>query len=61
MPIAYKYQPNLEKRHAHLKGAQHVAPMFLPDPARIEALLACHFIAMLIQALIERQIRTAMA
>lgn len=59
--IAYKYQPNLEKRHAHLKGTQHVAPMFLRDPARIEALLACHFIAMLIQALIERQIRTAMA
>lgn len=57
---AYKYQPNLEKRHAHLKGAQHVAPMFLRDPARIEALLCCHFIAMLIQALIERQIRTAM-
>ncbi len=59
--IAYKYQPNLEKRHAHLKSTQHVAPMFLRDPARIEALLACHFIAMLIQALIERQIRTAMA
>ncbi|MGH8826444.1 MAG: IS1634 family transposase [Jiangellaceae bacterium] len=58
---AYKYQPNLEKRHAHLKGTQHVAPMFLRDPARIEALLCCHFIAMLIQALIERQIRTAMA
>jgi len=57
---AYKYQPNLEKRHAHLKGTQHVAPMFLRDPARIEALLCCHFIAMLIQALIERQIRTAM-
>lgn len=35
--------------------------MFLRDPARIEALLCCHFIAMLIQALIERQVRTAMA
>ena len=34
--------------------------MFLHDPARIEALLCCHFIAMLIQALIERQIRRAM-
>ena len=58
---AYKYQPNLEKRHAHLKGTQHVAPMFLREPARIEGLLCAHFIAMLIQALIERQIRTAMA
>ncbi|MGH8959734.1 MAG: hypothetical protein ACRDWT_00755 [Jatrophihabitantaceae bacterium] len=30
-------------------------------PARIEGLLCCHFIAMLIQALIERHIRAAMA
>lgn len=57
---AYKYQPNLEKRHAQLKGTQLVAPVFLHDPARIEALLCCHFIAMLIHALIERQIRRAM-
>ena len=58
---AYKWQPNLEKRHAQLKGTQLVAPMFLRDLARIEALLCCHFIAMLIQALIEREIRTTMA
>lgn len=58
---AYKWQPNLEKRHAQLKGTQLVAPMFLHDPARIEGLLCAHFIAMLIQALIERTIRAAMA
>jgi transposase len=58
---AYKYQPNLEKRHGQLKGTQLVAPVFLHDPARIEGLLCCHFIAMLVQALIERQIRQAMA
>lgn len=58
---AYKWQPNLEKRHGQLKGTQLVAPVFLHDPARIEALLCCHFIAMLVQALIERQIRAAMA
>ncbi|MFY2860141.1 hypothetical protein ACOJVU_10185 [Mycobacterium sp. THU-M104] len=46
---AYKYQPNLEKRHAQLKGTQLVAPMFLHDTARIEGLLCCHFIAMLVQ------------
>lgn len=57
---AYKYQPNLERRHAQLKGVQHVAPMFLKDPARIEGLLCCHFIALLTQALIEREIRAAM-
>ena len=58
---AYKYQPNLEKRHAQLKGDQLVAPMLLHDPARIEGLLCAHFIAMLIQALIEREVRNAMA
>jgi transposase len=58
---AHKYQPNLEKRHAQLKGTQLVAPVFLKSPARIEALLLCHFIALLVQALIEREIRQAMA
>lgn len=58
---AYKYQPNNEKRHAQLKNTQLVAPMFLKDPARIDGLLCCHFIAMLAQALLERDIRRAMA
>lgn len=57
---AYKYQPNLERRHAQLKGVQLVAPVFLRDPARIEGLLCCHFVALMVQALIERQIRAAM-
>ncbi len=35
--------------------------MLLRDPARIEALLCCHFLALLVGALIERQIRLAMA
>jgi hypothetical protein len=34
--------------------------MWLRDPARIEGLLTCHFIAMLISSLIERTIRHAM-
>jgi transposase len=57
---AYKWQPNLEKRHAQLKGTHHVAPMWLRDPARIEGLLACEFIALLVSALIERALRHAM-
>ncbi len=57
---AYRWQPNLEKRHAQLKGTQLVAPMWLRDPARIEGLLTCHFIAMLLSSLIERTIRHAM-
>ena len=36
---AYRWQPNLEKRHAQLKGTQLVAPMWLRDPARIDGLL----------------------
>ena len=37
-----------------------MAPVLLKSPARIEALLVCHFIALLIQTLIEREIRLAM-
>ncbi len=58
---ASKWQPNLEQRHAQLKGTQLVAPVFLNDPARIEGLLCCQFIAMLVQALLERETRRAMA
>ncbi len=57
---AYKYQPNLERRHGQLKGHQLVAPVLLKDPVRIEGLLCCHFFALLVQALIEREIRAAM-
>ena len=59
--VAYKYQPNLERRNHMLKGPQEVAPMFLRDPARIEGLMTCHFVAMVVQALVEREIRRAMA
>jgi transposase len=57
---AYRYQPHLERRHHCLKGAQAVAPVHLHSPARIEALLCCHFVALLVHALIERQIRATM-
>ena len=57
---AYRYQPNLERRHHVLKGPQEVAPVHLENPHRIEALLTCHFFAQLIEALIEREIRTSM-
>ncbi len=55
--VAYKYQPNLERSHSQVKGVQLVAPVFLKDPARIEGLSCCHFIALVVQALIEREIR----
>ena len=57
---AYRYQPHLERRHHMLKGPQEVAPVYLQTPQRIEALLLCHFFAMLAEALIEREIRASM-
>jgi transposase len=57
---AYRYQPNLERRNHMLKGPQQVAPVYLKTPHRIEALLLCQFLALLTEALIEREIRTAM-
>lgn len=58
---AYRYQPNLERRHHMLKGPQAVAPVFLETPHRIEALFVCHFLAMLTEAVIEREIRASIA
>jgi len=57
---AYRYQPNLERRHHLLKGIQDAAPVWIKTIPRIEAIFLCHFISLLISALIERQIRTAM-
>jgi len=57
---AYRYQPNLEKRHHQLKSVQDAAPVTLKSPHRIEALFACHFIALLCSCLIERELRAAM-
>ncbi len=56
---AYRYQPNLERHHL-LKSVQDAAPVLLHNAARIEALFYCQFLALLIAALIEREIRTAM-
>lgn len=56
----YKYQPNLEKRHAYLKSVLDVAPMHLKTPERIEALLLLYYLALMIYALVERAMRSAM-
>lgn len=58
---AYRYQPNLERRHHLLKSTQQANPLLLHNPARIEALFCCHYLALLTGALIERKIRAAMA
>ena len=56
----YKQQPMLEKRHEQLKTVYAVMPVLFKSIARIEAFLFVYFIAMLIQALIERQVRLSM-
>jgi len=59
--LIYKYQPYLEKRFALLKSELSVAPVYLKKPLRIAGLLQAYFIAMVLAALIERQVRRAMA
>lgn len=59
--LAYKKQPKVEKRFSQMKSDFEVAPVYLKNVARIEALLCIYFLALLTQALIERELRTAMA
>jgi transposase len=56
----YKYQPHVEKRHEQLKSVYGVAPVMLKNVDRIEGLLFVYFIALLIESLIEREIRNNM-
>ena len=56
----YQYQPRLEKRHEQLKTVYLVAPALLKNEGRIEALLLLYFVTLLVQALIEREVRRGM-
>lgn len=58
---AYKFQPKLEKRHEQLKSVQDLAPVWLKNIGRIEALLFLYFVALLVHALLEREVRQGMA
>jgi transposase len=57
---AYKRQPLIEKRFSQMKTDFQVAPVWLKDVGRIEALLGVYFFALLAEALLERQLRKAM-
>jgi len=57
---AYKRQPVIEKRFSQLKTDFEVAPLYLKAVQRIEAMLCMYFFALLIEALLERQLRQAM-
>jgi transposase len=58
---AYKRQPLLEKRFSQFKTDFAVAPIFLKNVSRIQGLLAAYFFALLVQTLLERELRQAMA
>jgi transposase len=58
--LKYKYQPFLEKRNEQLKSVFNVMPLCLKRVHRIEALMFIYFVVLLINALIERELRLAM-
>jgi hypothetical protein len=58
--LAYKRQPHVEKRFAQLKSDYEVAPVYLKEVRRIQGLLCVYFLAQLLQALLERELRRAM-
>jgi transposase len=60
MLLAYKSQPSLEKRFSHLKTDFEVAPVYLKEVSRIQALLCVYFLALLTESLLERELRRAM-
>jgi len=57
---AYKRQPVIEKRFSQLKTDFEVAPVYLKAVHRIQALLCVYFFVLLLEALVERQLRQAM-
>jgi len=58
--LAYKGQPQVERRYHELKGPLAVAPVFLHGNKRIAALLHVLMLALLVYSLIERQVRQAL-
>jgi transposase len=58
--LAYKQQPRIETRFAQLKTDFVVAPVYLKETSRIQALLCVDFFALLVESLLERELRRAM-
>jgi len=58
--LAYKQQPAIERRFEHLKTDFVVAPMYLKEVSRIQALLCVYFFVLLVEALLERELRRGM-
>ena len=54
MLLAYKGQAVIEKRFAQLKTDFAVAPVYLKEVSRIQALLCLYFFVLLVESLLER-------
>jgi transposase len=57
---AHKRQPAIEKRFEQTKTVFQIAPVFLKNEDRVEALFFLYFLALLVQTLLERELRRAM-
>lgn len=57
---AYKRQPIIEKRFSQLKTDFEVAPIYLKEVSRIQSLLCVYFLVLLVQTLLERELRGGM-
>lgn len=58
---AHKRQPTIEKCFKKAKTVYEIAPVLLKNEGRIEAIFFLYFVALLVQALIERDLHRAMA
>jgi transposase len=58
---AYKFQARLEKRFCQFKSVHRAAPLLFKKIRRVEANMFVFFIALLIQALLERELRKKLA
>lgn len=54
---AYKFQARLEKRFCQFKSVHRAAPLLFKKIERVEANMFIFFVALLIQALLERELR----
>jgi transposase len=58
---AYKRQPLIEKRFSQFKTDFEVAPVYLKEVTRIQALLCIYFFVLMVQTLLEREVRHALS
>lgn len=58
--LAYKYQPRLEKRFTQFKSVHNAAPLLFKKIDRVEGIMFLFFVALMLQAIIEREVRNKM-